>query len=93
MATGRLSAFLDAIENTKSSVVTQDSWVQRLSDRRKRLELYGDNTWLKLFPQGFTKADGVSSFFVRDFYEVRAELVENEYILRMRNDIMLESLN
>ncbi|VDN14153.1 unnamed protein product [Dibothriocephalus latus] len=77
MATGRLSAFLDAIENTKSSVVTQDSWVQRLFDRRKRLELYGDNTWLKLFPYAFTRADGLSSFFITDFYEVDSSVTRH----------------
>ena len=36
----------------------------------RRLELYGDDTWLKLFPGAFTRADGTNSFFVSDFFEV-----------------------
>lgn len=26
--------------------------------------MYGDDTWLKLFPDTFSRADGTSSFFV-----------------------------
>ena len=29
-----------------------------------RLAMYGDDTWLKLFPGYFSRADGTSSFFV-----------------------------
>ena len=29
-----------------------------------KLVMYGDDTWLKLFPQTFSRADGTSSFFV-----------------------------
>ena len=31
---------------------------------------FGDNTWLKLFPNSFTRYDGTSSFFVNDYTEV-----------------------
>ncbi|VDL95567.1 unnamed protein product [Schistocephalus solidus] len=77
ISTGRLSEFLDAIYNTESLAVTQDSWVRRLADRRKHLEIYGDDTWLKLFPKTFTRADGTSSFFVNDFYEVDSNVTRH----------------
>ena len=32
--------------------------------------MYGDDTWLKLFPDFFHRADGTTSFFVSDFTEV-----------------------
>ena len=32
--------------------------------------MYGDDTWLKLFPGFFERADGTTSFFVSDFTEV-----------------------
>lgn len=32
--------------------------------------MYGDDTWLKLFPGFFDRADGTTSFFVSDFTEV-----------------------
>ncbi|VDN12395.1 unnamed protein product [Dibothriocephalus latus] len=76
ISTGRLSEFLDAIYNTESLAVVHDSWVRRLAENRKRLEIYGDDTWLKLFPKSFTRADGTSSFFVNDFYEVSTAPVD-----------------
>lgn len=36
----------------------------------RRLEIYGDNTWIRLFPGAFKRSDGTTSFFVNDFYEV-----------------------
>ncbi|BHF68325.1 hypothetical protein SprV_0301135900 [Sparganum proliferum] len=77
ISTGRLSEFLDAIYNTQSAAVTHDSWVRRLAERRKRLEMYGDNTWLRLFPRTFARADGTSSFFVNDFYEVDSNVTRH----------------
>ncbi|CAG7835545.1 unnamed protein product, partial [Allacma fusca] len=39
---------------------------------------YGDDTWLRLFPGNeFTRAEGVSSFFVTDFYEVDSNVTRN----------------
>ena len=32
---------------------------------------YGDETWVKLFPDKFMEADPVTSFFVADHTEVR----------------------
>lgn len=31
---------------------------------------YGDDTWLKLFPDFFVRAEGTTSFFVADYTEV-----------------------
>ncbi|KNC29429.1 hypothetical protein FF38_03028, partial [Lucilia cuprina] len=36
----------------------------------KSMYMYGDDTWLKLFPNYFTEFDGTSSFFVSDYTEV-----------------------
>lgn len=40
--------------------------------RRRRLVMYGDDTWLKLFPTEWTRVDGTTSFFTKDFTEVRS---------------------
>lgn len=32
--------------------------------------MYGDDTWIKLFPGVFSRTDGTSSFYVSDFTEV-----------------------
>lgn len=36
----------------------------------KRMVQYGDDTWLKLFPDFFLRAEGTTSFFVADYTEV-----------------------
>ena len=36
-------------------------------NRTRRLVMYGDDTWLKLFPGRFARADGTTSFFTKDF--------------------------
>ncbi len=38
--------------------------------QKKRILFYGDDTWLKLFPNHFTKSEGTTSFFVSDTTEV-----------------------
>ncbi|MCJ1307009.1 major facilitator super transporter protein [Agyrium rufum] len=76
MTTGSIPSFLDVILNfaesdTSSTLASQDTWPVQL--RRKpggKLVMYGDDTWLKLFPGTFERADGTSSFFVSDFTEV-----------------------
>ena len=41
------------------------TWLAQMRARRPgKLVMYGDDTWLKLFPGVFDRADGTSSFFV-----------------------------
>ncbi|KAF2715075.1 alkaline phosphatase-like protein [Pleomassaria siparia CBS 279.74] len=76
MTTGSIPSFLDVILNfaesdTSSTLATQDTWLAQLKAKEGgKLVMYGDDTWLKLFPDFFTRADGTSSFFVSDFTEV-----------------------
>ncbi|KAJ5570357.1 GPI ethanolamine phosphate transferase 2 [Penicillium hispanicum] len=75
MTTGSVPSFLDVILNiaesdTASTLAYQDTWLAQLKARGDRLVLYGDDTWLKLFPGMFDRADGTTSFFVSDFVEV-----------------------
>lgn len=82
LTTGSVPSFLDLILNfaesdTSSSLSTQDTWLAQLRAARDgKLVFYGDDTWLKLFPdyaggdEGTGEApfwlrhDGTSSFFV-----------------------------
>ncbi|CAL5868848.1 uncharacterized protein PFLUO_LOCUS3075 [Penicillium psychrofluorescens] len=75
MTTGSVPSFLDVILNiaesdTSSTLAFQDTWLAQLKARGDRLVMYGDDTWLKLFPGMFDRADGTTSFFVSDFTEV-----------------------
>lgn len=71
ITTGSIPSFLDVILNfaesdTTSTLATQDTWLAQIKDKKKdgKLIMYGDDTWLKLFPDTFARADGTSSFFV-----------------------------
>ena len=75
LTTGSVPSFVDLILNfaesdTSSSLASQDTWLAQIKNhlhgesREGRLVFFGDDTWLKLFPDFFTKHDGTSSFFV-----------------------------
>ena len=43
----------------------QDTWLAQMKAKAAgKMIMYGDDTWLKLFPETFDRADGTSSFFV-----------------------------
>mgnify|MGYP001191606176 FL=1 len=70
ITTGSIPSFLDVVLNLdetdeSSSLANQDTWLAQMRARRPgKLVMYGDDTWLKLFPGVFDRADGTSSFFV-----------------------------
>ncbi|MCJ1404457.1 major facilitator super transporter protein [Xylographa trunciseda] len=76
ITTGSIPSFLDVILNfaesdTSSTLAMQDTWPSQLKAKPGgRLVMYGDDTWLKLFPDTFFRSDGTTSFFVSDFTEV-----------------------
>ncbi|KAK2024357.1 GPI ethanolamine phosphate transferase [Colletotrichum zoysiae] len=76
ITTGSIPSFLDVILNldeadTSSTLAAQDTWLAQMKAKEAgKLVMYGDDTWLKLFPGTFDRADGTSSFFVADFTEV-----------------------
>lgn len=70
ITTGSVPSFVDLILNfdeadTSSTLAAQDTWLAQLKRKDTgKLILYGDDTWLKLFPDTFDRHDGTSSFFV-----------------------------
>ncbi|RFU72252.1 hypothetical protein TARUN_10006 [Trichoderma arundinaceum] len=76
ITTGSIPSFVDLILNfdeadTSSTLAAQDTWLSQLKAKETgKLVMYGDDTWLKLFPETFDRHDGTSSFFVADFTEV-----------------------
>lgn len=70
ITTGSIPSFVDLILNinegdTSSSLAAQDTWLAQLKNKDiGKLLMYGDDTWLKLFPDTFDREDGTSSFFV-----------------------------
>ncbi|CCG82796.1 GPI ethanolamine phosphate transferase [Taphrina deformans PYCC 5710] len=75
LTTGAITGFLDAILNiaesdSSSTIAAQDTWVEQLRRHGRRVHMFGDDTWLRLFPNVFEHSEGTSSFFVSDFTEV-----------------------
>ncbi|KAJ2725267.1 major facilitator super transporter protein [Coemansia sp. Benny D115] len=75
LMTGTVPNFLDAVLNiaeadTSSSLKFQDNLLWQLKNKGKRINMFGDDTWLRLFPDMFERTDGTSSFFVTDTVEV-----------------------
>jgi ethanolaminephosphotransferase len=70
ITTGSIPSFLDVILNfaesdTTSTLANQDTWLAQIKNKKDgKLVMYGDDTWLKLFPNTFSRSDGTSSFFV-----------------------------
>ncbi|XP_043239639.1 GPI ethanolamine phosphate transferase 2-like [Amphibalanus amphitrite] len=70
LTTGTVPEFLDVLRNYDSGALSQDSLVQSLHAAGRRLVFYGDDTWLRLFPESFVRQEGTHSFFVNDYTEV-----------------------
>ncbi|OHF00103.1 GPI ethanolamine phosphate transferase [Colletotrichum orchidophilum] len=76
ITTGSIPSFLDVILNldeadSSSTLAAQDTWLAQMKAKQTgKMIMYGDDTWLKLFPGTFDRADGTASFFVADFTEV-----------------------
>jgi ethanolaminephosphotransferase len=70
ITTGSIPSFLDVVLNLdegdeSSTLASQDTWLAQLKAKGTgKLIMYGDDTWLKLFPGIFDRADGTTSFFV-----------------------------
>lgn len=88
ITTGSIPSFLDVILNLDetdetSTLASQDTWLAQMRAKSTgKLVMYGDDTWLKLFPDTFDRADGTTSFFVsvRGEYSTTltpAQLAEN----------------
>lgn len=68
--TGTVSTFADVALNFGAPAVTGDSVLRVAASIGKKSILYGDDTWLRLFPGLWAEADGTTSFFVTDYIEV-----------------------
>lgn len=62
---GGVPSFLEAIINfSGDKTLDTDNLVSQLTRNNKKIAFYGDDTWLKTFPDHFFRYEGVTSFFV-----------------------------
>lgn len=71
LTTGRVPQFSDILFNLGSAGVVKDSFLHQAVEKGKKITFYGDDTWLRIYPELFARSEGVSSFFVNDFTEVK----------------------
>ncbi|PVV02826.1 hypothetical protein BB560_002712 [Smittium megazygosporum] len=71
---GYTDAVLNLIESHESSSESEkqeDSIIwQLVNNARKKVYMFGDDTWLRLFPGSFSVSEGTTSFYVQDTVEV-----------------------
>ena len=70
IVSGSIPSFYEIIENSISREYSQDNFIHQLQNKNMSMVFYGDNTWLKLFPNSFLRSEGTNSFYVNDFHEV-----------------------
>lgn len=78
LTTGSPPSFMDILSNLNegssgqnSQLAQVDSWMYHFRyTLNKTMHMYGDDTWMRLFPGYFDQSDGVTSFFVQDTVEV-----------------------
>jgi ethanolaminephosphotransferase len=66
MITGDIPGFLDIVANFNSKELQEDNIISRGQRVGKRMLMFGDETWLKLFPSSFVRSDGTTAFYVMD---------------------------
>lgn len=96
ITTGSIPSFLDVILNfaesdTTSSLANQDTWLSQLKGKPGgNLVMYGDDTWLKLFPDTFLRADGTTSFFVSVSGQMPCKCIKGVATKSLQSRILLK---
>ncbi|PKI42107.1 hypothetical protein CRG98_037560 [Punica granatum] len=91
MVSGAIPGYLDVVYNFNTQALQDDNIIGQLFRTGRKIWMFGDDTWLKLFPGLFTRTDGVSSFFVKDTVEVDRNVSRHlgDELMRDDWDIMI----
>lgn len=98
MVSGAIGGYLDVAFNFNTQALLDDNLIGQFLRIGWKLLMFGDDTWLKLFPGMFARHDGVSSFFVKDTVQVdqnvsrhlSAELIMNDWDLMILHYLGLD---
>jgi ethanolaminephosphotransferase len=77
IVTGGIPSFSDYLNNFQSSAIDQDNIIWQMQRHSKCIAFYGDDTWIKLFPNSFSRYEGTTSFFVADTIIVDHNVTRN----------------
>ncbi|CAM8891104.1 unnamed protein product [Rhodiola kirilowii] len=70
LASGAIGGFLDVAFNFNTQAFLDDNIFGQFLRIGYMMLMFGDETWLKLFPKSFARSDGVNSFYVKDTVQV-----------------------
>ncbi|CAI2296738.1 unnamed protein product [Caenorhabditis sp. 36 PRJEB53466] len=71
LTTGTLPTFIDAGDNfSPDAAVNEDSFLYQAAQLGKNVTLLGDDTWLSLYPNAFTRTAAYDSFDINDLNTV-----------------------
>ncbi|KAI0507117.1 hypothetical protein KFK09_013235 [Dendrobium nobile] len=98
MISGAIGGFLDVAFNFNTQAFLDDNLLDQFYQIGWNLVMFGDDTWIKLFPSLFRRYDGVNSFYVKDTVEVdfnvsrhlEVELVANDWKLMILHYLGLD---
>lgn len=76
--TGSVPGFADVILNFGSTKYEGDNILTQMSRAGRRVVFFGDDTWIKLFSDHFTRYEGTTSFFVTDYTEVKGLCITSD---------------
>ena len=66
LTTGSIPTFIDISSNFASYEIDEDNIIDQMIDRGRKVVFAGDDTWLSLFPNRFTRNYSYPSFDVWD---------------------------
>ncbi|KAK6053480.1 hypothetical protein COOONC_09019, partial [Cooperia oncophora] len=91
LTSGVVPSLVSIFGNFFASENIEDSWVTYAASAGQRIMFFGDDTWIRLFPKSFAEAEGVTSFFVKDYTEVDKNVTRHlDSVLRDRNwDVLI----
>jgi len=70
LTSGSIPGFVDVVLNFDSEAMSEDNIISQSRNHGRKMVFYGDDTWIKLFPDSFIRSEGTTSFFVTDYTEV-----------------------
>ncbi|VDO67530.1 unnamed protein product [Haemonchus placei] len=70
LTSGVVPSLITLLGNFFASENTEDKIGNSIKMTWFRIAFFGDDTWIRLFPNAFVEAEGVTSFFVNDYTEV-----------------------
>ncbi|KAJ6235686.1 phosphatidylinositol glycan-related [Anaeramoeba flamelloides] len=66
LISGTIPDYFELIRNFNAKKASSENLIENFLKQGKKIYMYGDDTWEKLFPNRFHDSDPVSSFFVSD---------------------------